>query len=173
MLAVTERKADLLNLAGSLSLTAALIHFAVTPQHFEEWWGYGLFFLIAASAQLVYGLMLLSRAWGIPLAGVLERQWSNHQEFVYALGMIGNTALVALYIVTRTIGIPLGPSAGQLEDLSLISIGSKAVELLLVLCLEILRRSAEPAPLNRSEVFTQDDARGRYKKDARVREPAR
>jgi hypothetical protein len=32
-----------------LSLGAAGIHFAVLGSHFEEWWGYGVFFAVVAS----------------------------------------------------------------------------------------------------------------------------
>jgi hypothetical protein len=39
--------------AASLSLAAALIHLWVMPEHFEEWWGYGTFFLATAAAQLL------------------------------------------------------------------------------------------------------------------------
>src|SRR5215212_4862247 len=31
--------------AAALSLLAALVHLWVTAEHFEEWWGYGAFFL--------------------------------------------------------------------------------------------------------------------------------
>src|SRR5215217_8480829 len=37
--------------AAALSLLAALAHLWVTPKHFEEWWGYGTFFLVAAAVQ--------------------------------------------------------------------------------------------------------------------------
>ena len=38
--------------AAALSLLAALIHLWVMPEHFEEWWGYGAFFFVAAAVQL-------------------------------------------------------------------------------------------------------------------------
>ena len=40
--------------AAALSLLAGLIHLWVTPEHFEEWWGYGDFFLVAGAAQILY-----------------------------------------------------------------------------------------------------------------------
>ena len=39
--------------AATLSLLAGLIHLWVTPEHFEEWWGYGAFFLVAGAAQIL------------------------------------------------------------------------------------------------------------------------
>lgn len=52
---------SMLYAVAALSLLAALIHFWVMPEHFGEWWGYGISFLIAASAQLLYVPLLLRR----------------------------------------------------------------------------------------------------------------
>ena len=80
--------------AAVLSLLAALIHLWVTPEHFEEWWGYGAFFLVAALAQALYA----------PLVVV----WPT--RIVLLLGIGGNLTIVVLYLLTRTVGIPLfGP----------------------------------------------------------------
>ena len=80
--------------AAALSLLAALIHLWVTPEHFEEWWGYGAFFLVTALAQALYA----------PLVVV----WPT--RIVLLLGIGGNLAIVVLYLLTRTVGIPLfGP----------------------------------------------------------------
>ncbi len=83
-----------------LSLLAAAIHLWAAPEHFEEWWGYGVFFLAAAGAQGMYALVLL--------------RWSGRSLFI--LGIAGNLSIVILWLVTRTSGIPLfGPHAGEVE----------------------------------------------------------
>ncbi len=88
--------------AAALSLLAALIHLWVTPEHFEEWWGYGAFFLIAALAQALYAPLLLRRP----------------NRTVLLLGIAGNLAIVVLYLLTRTLGIPFfGPGAGEIEEI--------------------------------------------------------
>jgi hypothetical protein len=46
-------------LYAALSLLAALIHLRVMPEHFEEWWGYGTFFLVCTVAQGLYVPLLL------------------------------------------------------------------------------------------------------------------
>jgi hypothetical protein len=46
-------------LYAALSLLAALIHLRVMPEHFEEWWGYGTFFLVCTVAQGLYVPILL------------------------------------------------------------------------------------------------------------------
>jgi hypothetical protein len=86
---------------AALSLLAGLIHLWVVPEHFEEWWGYGTFFLVAAAAQMAY-LPLLIR-------------WPNRAVLV--LGIAGNSAIVLLYLLTRAVGIPFfGPQAGEVEE---------------------------------------------------------
>ena len=93
--------------AAALSLLAALIHLWVTPEHFEEWWGYGVFFLVAALTQALYG----------PLVVV----WPT--RIVLLLGIGGNLTIVVLYLLTRTVGIPLfGPGAGEVEGVSFIDL---------------------------------------------------
>jgi len=81
----TDRPKGVLYTVASLSLLAALIHLWVMPEHFEEWWGYGMFFLVAAVAQVVYVPLLV--------------RWPN--QTVLLLGIAGNSAIVLLYLFTR------------------------------------------------------------------------
>jgi hypothetical protein len=99
-----ERRGPTLYAAAALSLVAGLVHLWVTPEHFEEWWGYGAFFLVAAVAQVLYvPFVLRSPTRAVLLAGIA-----------------GNSAIVALYLLTRTTGIPLfGPEAGEVESIDL------------------------------------------------------
>ena len=77
---------------------AGLVHLEFTPSSWT-WWGYGLFFLLTGIGQIVYAAAVVR--W--PNAGVL---W---------LGIVGNLGIVGLYLMTRTNGIPAGPSAGHIE----------------------------------------------------------
>ena len=121
----------LLSTAALLSVAAAVIHVWVMPEHFEEWWGYGVFFLIAALAQALYAIVIL-RA---PTPTLLR------------VGIIGNVAIIALWVVTRTIGIPVfGPHAGEIEAIGAIDVASKLVELLLIVVLGVMLRSASQRP---------------------------
>src|SRR5215218_8516172 len=70
--------------AAALSLLAALIHLWVMPEHFEEWWGYGTFFLVAAASQVLYAPLVLA--------------WPT--RMVLLLGIAGNLTIVALYFLT-------------------------------------------------------------------------
>lgn len=98
------RRASLLSgrgvvVAAALSLGAGLVHLEVTPVHWWQWWGYGLFFLLTGLGQAVYAGVLAK--W--PVAPVL---W---------FGAIGNLAIITMYGYTRTNGIPWGPAAGHIE----------------------------------------------------------
>ncbi len=135
------REQFLYNLAGSLSLTAALIHAMAMPEHFQEWWGYGLFFFGAAAAQAIYGVMLLFPVWNAR-SNWVTRLMQNHLCLFYLAGIVGNAAIIALYLVTRTSGIPVGPSAGEIETFSALSVTLKLLELALVASLTLLLAAA-------------------------------
>jgi FtsP/CotA-like multicopper oxidase with cupredoxin domain len=125
-----ERSKRILYTAAALSVGAALAHVWVMPQHFEEWWGYGAFFLVAAAAQGIYGVVLL--------------RWPGSPLFV--AGVAGNLAIVILYLVTRTAGVPLlGPHAGEVEGIGAIDLIATASEVALIAALVALLRSA-PIP---------------------------
>lgn len=115
--------------AGGLSLAAGAVHGLVAPAHFEEWWGYGMFFVIATLAQAVYGLALLTGPVDRPLA-------AKERRALYGWGIVGNLAVVALFVVTRTTGIPFfGPEAGVVAEVRALDVVSKAAEIALVVVL--------------------------------------
>lgn len=130
--------------AGALSLVAGAIHGGVAPSHFAQWWGYGLFFLFATVAQVSYGLAIYTDAINPDATGP---NWAAYKRGFYHLGIWGNLSIMALYVVTRTIGIPLlGPEAGQVEPVALVDVLSKVAEVLLVSCLIVLLRFGPPQP---------------------------
>jgi hypothetical protein len=105
-IAATGRERTLYATAA-LSLLAGLIHLWVTPEHFEEWWGYGVFFLVAAAAQILY----------VPIVLLLPTR------IVLLLGIAGNLVIVGLYLLTRTVGIPFfGPEAGEVERFGFVDV---------------------------------------------------
>src|ERR671916_1684522 len=88
-----------LGLAVALTIGAAMIHVWAMPKHFEEWWFYGVLFLLAALLQGFYGVAL----W----------LWGGRRIFLLGIG--GNLAIVVFYLITRTVGVPFGPHAGAVE----------------------------------------------------------
>jgi len=83
-----------------MSLAAAVIHFAVTGEHFQEYWLYGVFMLVVAWLQLLW------------VAGAIARP----SRSLLAGGAVLNAGVVAVYIVTRTAGDVIGPGAGSAEQ---------------------------------------------------------
>lgn len=80
-----------------LSTGAAVIHFAVLGEHWREWWGYGLFFGVAAWLQLAWAAVVVAR----PSSKLL------------VAGAAGSFAIALLSLVTRTGGVPAGPASGE------------------------------------------------------------
>lgn len=96
----TGLRAHLLVLtAAFLSTGAAAIHFAVIQSHFEEWWGFGAFFVASGVAQLGWSLLVVT--------------WPSRPLFW--IGVLGNAAIVALWILTRTKGTLVGPDPREPE----------------------------------------------------------
>jgi hypothetical protein len=123
-------------LAGGLSLAAGLAHFGLGPAHFRVWWGYGLFFVLAAAAQILLGLALVMDALD-PAA--LGASLPRVQRALYFAGIVGNALLIALYVVTRTWGIPFfGPAAGGVERVAPIDVATEIAQLGVIVLLAVL-----------------------------------
>ncbi len=115
--------------AAALSLGAGLLHVWAMPQHYAEWWGYGAFFLVVAVAQVLLSDGLLYRP----------------RRRLLLAGVVGNLAVITLYIVTRTSGIPyFGPHAGDVEEVGGIDLAATIVETMLVIGLVALSRISSP-----------------------------
>ena len=119
----TNQPKGVLYTVATLSLLAALIHLWVMPEHFQEWWGYGMFFLVAGVVQVVYVPLLV--------------RWPN--QTVLLLGIAGNSAIVLLYLFTRVVGIPFfGPEAGEVEGVGIIDVCATSSEAAIVVALGVL-----------------------------------
>jgi hypothetical protein len=82
-----------------ISAVAAVIHFAVSGEHFEEYWLFGVFMLVVAWLQLLWAVMAVAKPTRLLL-------WS---------GAVLNAGVVAIYIVTRTVGDVIGPTPHDVE----------------------------------------------------------
>ncbi len=115
--------------AAALSLVAGLLHVWAMPRHYAEWWGYGTFFLVVALAQVLLSDGLLY----------------SPRRRLFLMGIAGNLAVITLYVVTRTVGIPLfGPHAGDVEKVGSIDLAATIVESALVIGLVALTRISSP-----------------------------
>jgi hypothetical protein len=118
-----------IRLAALFSLGTAAVHGAVCPEHFKEAALYGVFFLTAAACQAGWAVL----AWTRP------RRW-----LLYA-GAAGNAAIIALWAVTRTNGVPLGPGRGETEAIGALDIIATSCEIAIVLCAVLALRSVAHA----------------------------
>jgi hypothetical protein len=117
--------------ASALSVGAALIHALVTLPHFGQDPLYGAFFAGCTVGQLAWAAVVLRRP----------------SRLVLATGAAANLAVVALWAVTRTVGIPVGVAAGTRERVGPLDVACGLVELGIVACCAALLagRSAVPA----------------------------
>jgi hypothetical protein len=109
---------DVLHFAVAVaSAGAATIHFAVVDQHLAEYWLFGVFFVAVALAQL---------GWMVAIV-------SSPTRPLYVVGALGNALVVLTWVVSRTIGLPLGPHAGDPEAVGVADAVSTAFELVVVI----------------------------------------
>jgi hypothetical protein len=74
------------------SVAAAAVHAAVAPEHLRESGWFGVFFIGAALLQLAWAALVSVRG----------------SRSLLAAGASGNLALIGLWAVTRTLGLPFG-----------------------------------------------------------------
>lgn len=118
-------------LAALLSAGAGAAHLLVCPAHFSEDPLYGVFFAAAAAGQFLWAAVVVNR----PGTAVL------------VAGIGANTAVVALWALTRTAGIPLGASAGRREPVGTLDVTTALLELAVIACCaRALRRRTAPFP---------------------------
>jgi hypothetical protein len=104
--------------AAALSAYAGVLHLYVTPEHFREWWGYGVFFLGVTIAQVVFSFVVLR--WPRTLAAVA--------------GITGNLMVVGVYVLSRTNGVPVGPGHSRHgpEGVGVLDLTATAIEVILI-----------------------------------------
>ncbi|GBC87620.1 hypothetical protein HRbin12_01635 [bacterium HR12] len=117
---------------AAASLAAAGIHFAVMGEHFQEYAPFGVFFSVVAWLQALWavGLVLGPTRW------------------LLAAGLVGNLGVVAVWIVSRTAGLPLGPEPGVAEAASFVDVLSTVLEAVIAVgCGAVLARPGRAASL--------------------------
>ncbi len=121
-------------LAAFTLVGAAAIHVAVTPQHLHEWVAAGVFFIVLAAAEAAGAGIILSRRLGAkPVArGVVATLTAG---------------TIALWIVSRTVGLPFGPEAGVPEAVGAWDVASTILEALTLLSLWMLARTPTYLPM--------------------------
>jgi hypothetical protein len=113
-----------------LSAGAAAIHFAVAKSHFDEYFLFGLFFVLSGIAQLAWAVLVLFRP----------------SRLLLALGVVGNLLITAVWAVDRIWGLPIGPDPWKPESVGFADVTASAFEIVLALgCLVLFARPARAA----------------------------
>jgi hypothetical protein len=102
--------------AAVLSLGAAWVHLAYVAPHMRQWWAYGYFFLAAGVGQGLFAPLILHRP----------------RPALAAIGIAGNLAIVAMYVLSRINGAPLGPHANVPERVGAVDLSTAAAEVVLI-----------------------------------------
>ena len=108
---------------------AGLIHLAHAREHLHEYVPFGLFFLASGFFQIVWAVMVF---------------WPRSRAF-FVVGLLANGATVALWALTRTVGLPIGPEHWTAESVGVADVVASVLELLIVAgCAWILASSGAP-----------------------------
>ncbi|MEU5994320.1 hypothetical protein ABZ806_35565 [Spirillospora sp. NPDC047418] len=98
------------------SVLAALIHYAVVPEHLSEWWAYAIFFSAIGMFQLIWAVLV----------------HTGEERPVLLSGLAVNAGVLALWAVSRTSGLPFGPESGEAEAVGVLDVLSGVAELVLI-----------------------------------------
>ena len=101
--------------AVTLSASAG-IHAAVIPEHYSEWWLAGAFFAFATAAQALGAYQLVR--------GAARKS--------IRFGLVLNAALIGIWVISRSAGLPFGPAAGTSESIGVLDLGATGAELVAV-----------------------------------------
>jgi hypothetical protein len=98
---------------AALSFVAAALHFYVVDEHMREWWAYGAFFLATGAGQAALAVLVVRRT----------------PPWLVLTGILGNLAIVGMYVLSRTNGPPLGPHVGHIEPAGPVDVACLLAEL--------------------------------------------
>src|SRR5262245_2752478 len=98
------------------SMGAALIHFAVVEQHFDELSLYGWFFVVVGVGELVWAVLAVA----------------TRSRLVLLAGAVGNAVVVATWIVSRSYGSLVGPDATQPAEVGFGDLVATVLEIVIV-----------------------------------------
>ena len=140
--AAPAQSVHLLRWCAALSIGALLAHAIDAPDHLREWWGYSTFFVVVGAFQFFYGFLLLLQPWRYDESGAPRTDALGYGRGYFVLGIVLAAAMLAVYLVSRTVGLPfLGPQAARepVTILSLLPVVEDAV--LLFLLIRLWRRA--------------------------------
>ena len=109
--------------AAGLVAAAGVIHLAFAPDHIKEYLPFGISFYVMGVGQLVGAL-----AVGL---------WSRSRRLLFA-AVVANVGLCGLWLVTRTVGLPIGATPWTAEKVGVADVTCVAFQLTLAVLLGAL-----------------------------------
>jgi hypothetical protein len=103
-------------LLAALSWVAAIIHAVVVPEHWHEYRPYAVCFAVLAAAQA---------GWSIAV-------FRDPTPRLLRAGAVLCAGVVAVWAVSRTVGMPVGPEAGSPEPVGAVDVAATFAELAIV-----------------------------------------
>ena len=123
-------KSSLQRIAFACSAAAAGIHLGAVHAHASEWAPAAVFMLASGLAQL---------AWSFALLG-------NPRPWLIEAGIAGNASIIALWIVSRTVGLPVGPMQWRPEHVHGNDVAATFLEIILIVAAIRMARQSDSAP---------------------------
>jgi hypothetical protein len=108
---------DVRILTGALSAVAGLIHVKAVADHASHYWLFGVLFGVVALAQ-------------IGLAVALWRTAVSDRLLVAAAVM--TAGVIVVWLVSRTVGLPIGPWAGEAEAFGVSDVIATLIEVVFI-----------------------------------------
>jgi hypothetical protein len=137
-LSVTAARRDAPERTGALRLVvigglagAAVVHAAVAPEHLREWPAAGMFFVLLA-------------LWELGVAGLLLMRLSERTMLLAAAAL--SAGPLALWLWSRTAGMPFGPGAGAAEAVGVPDLMACLLEVASLVAALVLLRGTSRRP---------------------------
>jgi hypothetical protein len=142
---------------AGLSGVAVVEHTFNLQEHLHEWWGYGAFFILAASFQLYYGIVLFLRPWRYDETGAMQETMDVKGRAFYIFGIVLNAIVIIFYIFSRTTGMAFLSAQAVRDPVTPLNLLSVAVNIPIIICLVLLLRQAVATTATAPPAGTQED----------------
>ena len=125
-----------LRILAVLATLCAVIHFAVSGAHFQEYWAFGVFMVVVAWLQLAWAVAVMAR----PSRPVL------------AAGALLNVGVAGVYVITRTVGDVIGPTPHAVEPVGFGDLLCTVCEATIAVTAALLLLRSLDRPITRSRM---------------------
>ncbi|MGH2377982.1 MAG: hypothetical protein ACRDGT_05845 [Candidatus Limnocylindria bacterium] len=121
--------------AATMALAAGAVHLGQVRIHWYEDPLFGPFFLIVGALQVLGGVYL-ARPVGSP----------RLRRGALRFGIVGSLAVIAIWAVSRSFGLPFGAEPGEAEEVGLADMAANVLELFTALLLVAWLRNQDEGP---------------------------